>query len=73
VAFYNNRTKTQIVIVIVSKLAENFTKNNSKNIMKCVKMNQTKNRRIQDFLHHFFAGETENNIILILSLKIIAI
>jgi hypothetical protein len=31
-----NRPKTQIVIVIVSKLAENFTKNNSKYIMKCV-------------------------------------
>jgi hypothetical protein len=34
--FYNNRPKTQIVIVIVSKLAENFTKNKSKYIMKCV-------------------------------------
>jgi hypothetical protein len=36
VSFYNNRSKTQIVIVDVSKLAENFTKNNSKYIMKCV-------------------------------------
>jgi hypothetical protein len=27
-------------------------------------MNQKqKNRRIQDFLHHFFSGETENRII----------
>jgi hypothetical protein len=33
VAFYNNRPKTQIVIAIVSKLAENFNKNNSKYIM----------------------------------------
>jgi hypothetical protein len=62
VVFYNNRTKTQIVIVIVSELAEKFTKNNSKYIMKFVKMNQKKNRRIQDFLHHFFAGKTENKI-----------
>jgi hypothetical protein len=36
VEFYNNRPKTQIVIMIVSKLAKNFTKNNSKYIMKCV-------------------------------------
>jgi hypothetical protein len=36
VEFYNNRPKTQIVIVDVSKFAENFTKNNSKYIMKCV-------------------------------------
>jgi hypothetical protein len=34
VEFYNKGTKTQILIVIVTKLAENFTKNNSKYIMK---------------------------------------
>jgi hypothetical protein len=36
VEFYNNRPKTQILIVMVSKLDANFTKNNSKYIIKCV-------------------------------------
>jgi hypothetical protein len=36
VEFNNKRPNTQIVIVIVSKLAKKVTKNNSKYIMKCV-------------------------------------
>jgi hypothetical protein len=56
VAFYYNRTKTQIVILIVSQLAENFTKINSKYIMKCVNMNQ---KKIVEFK---IAGKTVNKI-----------
>jgi hypothetical protein len=44
--FYNNRPKTQILIMIVSKLAENFTKNNSKYIMKCVILSLNKQKII---------------------------
>jgi hypothetical protein len=36
VKFYKNQWKTQIVIVAVSKLAVNLTKNNPKQIMKSV-------------------------------------
>jgi hypothetical protein len=45
VEFYNNRPKTQIVIVDVSKSAENYTKNNLKYIMKCVLLS-LKNKKL---------------------------
>jgi hypothetical protein len=47
VEFYNKRLKTEIVIVIVSKLAENFTKYNSKYTI---------------FSTTFFSAETQNKI-----------
>jgi hypothetical protein len=46
VEFYINRPKTQIVIVDVSKLPENFTKNNSKYIIKCGIGTQFKKQKI---------------------------